>query len=214
MTVTDTLFPVITEHYRFDCTVCGECCRGEMQVFLNFYDLFKIARFLKFTSTKELFVKRLVKLKRSTGGAWLPQINFKTKPLAFCPFLINELTDQGDLKGLCSLHPKHKPLICAMSPVGRTVDFDNEKITYLLVEPAPDCPGMKESKINRLNDTLKQYQAELKFQERFFKILEALLVQERHAKKDFMELYSFKVDRDFPEVLTELEGHFHYSTSK
>ncbi len=207
-------FPVIENDFRFDCTLCGECCRGEMQVFLNLCDLYKIARFQGYKSTNALFEKRQVILKRNTRRAWIPQIKFKKKPLPFCPFLINELTDNGDLRGLCALHPEHKPLICALSPVGRTVDFDNEQITYMLVEPAPDCPGMEASKINTLSDMLEQYQDELKFQERFFKILENMITAEKNTKADYLPLYTFKVDRAFPDILAEQERKFYKMQSK
>ena len=199
-------FQIIDDTYLFECTKCGNCCTGDIRISLNLYDLYKMARFLKMESTRELFDQNYVSLfKHNEHNVWLPEIQFKTKPLKFCPFLINEADDKNYIQGLCSLHPEHKPLICAMAPVGRVLDFDDNSDQFVFMKPAMDCPGVDEKKENHLHEDIKTYKDELNFQKRFFRILEQLKVVD-YSKKYYQEnLYQFSVEMDFNQTIQSFE---------
>jgi Fe-S-cluster containining protein len=111
---------------KFNCKCCGDCCSGDMDIFLNHYDLYKIAAHLGMKSTRELFERKLVELKEGQKGLLLPKLLFKTHPYRFCPFLVNDLDEDNVLKGYCSLHPFTKPLVCILAPTSR--EYNTESI--------------------------------------------------------------------------------------
>ncbi|MBN1409046.1 MAG: hypothetical protein JW956_14700 [Calditrichaceae bacterium] len=189
--------------------MCGNCCSGDIRITLNLYDLYKMARYLKMKSTIELFDRDYVRLfKLDEHNVWLPEIQFKTNPLKFCPFLINEVDDKKYLQGLCSLHPEYKPLICAMAPVGRILDFDNDSDQFVFMKPAPDCPGADQKKEHHLSKDIKSYDVELNFQKRFFRILEQLKAVD-YSKEYYQEyLYQFYVNLEFPDIIESIENRF------
>jgi Fe-S-cluster containining protein len=189
-------FPEIQEYYNFRCTLCGNCCTGSQQVHLNPFDLYKMARFLTFDSTQNLFSTGLVMLIKTERGVWLPRIRFKRKPFRFCPFLINEET-----RGLCKLHPDHKPLICSMAPVSRVMDFKQNTETWHLAPPVDDCPGMLSDKPNRLTQFKMDYETELLWQKRFFAILDQ--VQYKHWSQETFRTRLYVLDTTKP-----FEGQF------
>ena len=196
-------FPIIESSYQFECTKCGNCCTGDQKVSLNPYDLYKMARFKGYNNTGMLFDHKLVHLVQSQNKAWIPQIRFKSiaKGHRFCPFLINELDEQNKLLGLCSLHPDKKPLICAMAPVGRVVDFASGAENFIYVKPAPDCPGVDIQKDNKLSDLHKAMEMELYCEKEFLKILNAIVVKNPPQKYYLDNLYCFPVRSDIKEVL-------------
>jgi len=205
-------FPIIENSYQFECTRCGNCCTGDQQVFLNPYDLYKMTRYRGYYHTKVLFEDNLVNLVQSQNGAWIPQIKFKSvsaKKHKFCPFLSNELTDDNRLLGLCNLHPDHKPLVCAMAPIGRTIDFSDNSETHVFVKPAPDCPGVKIKKENKLADLLGSKAQELHYEMRFLKILDEMTAKNKNQQDDFLQLYYFNTERPFIGIIEHLENiHF------
>jgi Fe-S-cluster containining protein len=201
-------FPIIENLYHFECTRCGNCCTGDQQVLLNPYDLYKMARFKGFLNSRELFEKHLVQLVQHENKAWMPQIKFKsisTRKHKFCPFLINELDEHNKLLGLCSLHPHKKPLICAMSPVGRTIDFSDNSQQFIFVNPAEDCPGVDIKKENFLDDLIVSLDKELQYEKQFLRILDSLI--EKNVPREYYanEIYYFALDKSFVEVLQQIE---------
>lgn len=195
----------IEEKYCFKCTCCGDCCTGNMQININLFDLYKISRKMGLHSTKELFLRKLVKLVQVQNGCWTPQIIFKTQPFEFCPWLINDMGDNGILRGFCSLHPYHKPLICKMAPAGRVVDFDNNQISYMLTPPTEHCPGMEIQYENTLLDLKKELYEELDLEYRYYNILENLENKIISENVMLQEFYILNTDCDFEELLCELE---------
>lgn len=197
-------FPVVSRNYQFKCTLCGNCCTGDQKVHLNLYDLYRMSRFHNYDNTKSLFDAGLIHLIKTDNGVFLPRIRFKVKPFCFCPFLINE-----EKQGICKLHPDHKPLICSMAPLGRVVDFENNSETYYLIEPAPDCPGMKSKVVNQLQDFKDEYATHLSYQERFFKLLE-FLKDKNWSRSEFLELfYCFDCRLPFDEILDLIETNIY-----
>ncbi len=193
-------FPVITDTYYFKCTRCGNCCTGDQKVHLNLYDLYKMAAYHKFNNSALLFRSGLVNLIRTKNNVYLPRIRFKVNPFRFCPYLIN-----GENTGLCKLHPQMKPLICSLAPAGRVIDFEDNSETWLFVKPAPDCPGAAVHHKNTLNELKEEFNAELEYQKRFFRLLNTIRFL-KWERKDFLDrLYSFSSLRPFDEMLFELE---------
>ena len=161
------------------------------------YDLYKMGRFLHFENSRELFDEGWVKLVKGENEVWRPQIRFKTKPFKFCPFLSNELDNAGKIIGRCQLHPEHKPLVCAMAPVGRIVDTEKRTDEYVFVKPAPDCPGVKNSKENSLRQLLNNYKKELDHQRHFFQLLEKAKKRKLKVKDSLQLLYTFPLGNIF-----------------
>ena len=198
----------IDEIYYFQCTCCGDCCTGNMEININIYDLYKIAVKLELTNTGDLFEKGLITLVQVQNGCWTPQIVFKTEPFQFCPWLINDMGDDDVLRGFCSLHPHDKPLICKMAPAGRVVDFDYDKISYMLTPPTETCPGMKIKHENRLTDLKEELHDELELEYRFYALLEKIQY-EKYSKEEMLKnFYSFDTNHKFESILSDLENKY------
>jgi len=195
-------FPIIESSYQFECTKCGNCCSGDQKISLNPYDLNKMARFKGYNHTGMLFDHKLVHLVQAQNKAWIPQIRFKSiaKGHRFCPFLINELDEQNKLLGLCSLHPDKKPLICAMAPVGRILDFKAGSEEYIFVKPAPDCPGVNIKKQNTLTDLQKRLKNELEYEKQFLKILDRAVTKKLPKIFYIDHLYCFPVTSNIENI--------------
>lgn len=178
-----------------------------MKININLFDLYKLVGKLELQSSDQLFKRNLIRLVSVQNGVWTPQIVYKEFPFTFCPWLINDMGDDGFMRGFCSLHPFDKPLICKMAPVSRIVDFEKEKITYELTAPTDNCPGMDRSCENRLSDLKEELEQELDYEYRFYKILDRLI--DRDLEKSFFEdFYSFDGSREFEEILKEREDPF------
>lgn len=198
-------FPVINDTYHFECTKCGNCCTGDIRITLNLYDLYKMARYLKMKSIKELFDQKYVRLFKNEHNVWLPEIKFKSRPLKFCPFLSNYADENNYIQGLCSLHPDHKPLICALAPVGRILDFDESCDKFVFMKPASDCPGIDSNKENQLSNDVAQNMRGLNLQKRFFNILEQIKEADYSMEYYQKNLYLFPVNLEFNKIIQSLE---------
>ncbi len=184
--------------YRFSCTLCGECCSGEMRVFLNPLDIFRIGRFLKLEHSSELFKRRLLMLDKGQNGLQLPRIRFKEKPFLFCPFLINDFDEERGLRGLCSLHPEHKPLVCRLAPLSRHLDLNSGEEEFEFILPHPDCPGGKTDRIldpDRERDLLAE---DLGLETRYYRLLSA-------HEEDPGFLWNFPLDQPYKNLIEEWE---------
>ncbi len=182
----------------FSCTLCGECCSGDMEVFLNSYDLYKMGRFLGFHRSETLFQRGRVTLSQGQGGLSLPKIRFKSQPFPFCPFLINDLTEKG-LRGLCSLHEKHKPLVCALAPLSRTLDLKKKEEEFSFILPHPTCPGGEKTKKLDLGKVRSDWKAELDLEKRYYRLLEG------HQHGDLSFLWYFSLEEPYDETLRAWE---------
>ncbi len=185
-------FPEIKTNYRFECTFCGDCCTGAQKVHLNPYDLYKMAAFLSYENTELLFKKNWLKLIQTQKGVYLPRIRFKRYPFRFCPFLINE-----ESRGLCRLHPSHKPLVCSMAPVGRVVDVAQNRETWHLVPPTPTCRGMHQPVVNALSGFQTEFAQELDWQKRFFRLLERIQLFKWNRDDFLTRLYRMDTTKPF-----------------
>ena len=81
---------------RFDCKCCGECCRGDMHVYLNPDDLGLIAGCLGYKSTESLFDEKIVIIDTEKNGAPVPRLRFGTGKTGCCQLLENRLDETGD----------------------------------------------------------------------------------------------------------------------
>ena len=205
-------FSKVGEQFQFNCTQCADCCSGDQTVLLNLYDLYKLARHIKLPNTQLLFERKILVLKLDEENhVFRPQIRFKTKPLKFCPFLINEWTENNQIKGWCQLHPHAKPLVCALSPVGIRLDSRQDQLEFLLVPPTSNCPGLKEPVIQSLEKYLQPYKREIEWQTDFFKILEICKSKNWTAEDFKQELYTFPVLEPFEQILNQLRKNFEFA---
>lgn len=178
------------------------------------FDLYKMAHFKNYTNTRQLLLKQFVILVPGQNNVFVPMIKFKrlisrkkssAMPYTFCPFLINTLEDDGQLKGYCQLHPRHKPLICGMAPVGRFVDLDTSSEKYVFVKPAPDCAGLESDQQNSLDELKKSFKKDLEYEIRFFRILRNIADKQLSKNEIIETLYSFDVQLPFKETLQHIE---------
>ncbi len=173
-----------------------------MKVFVNSYDLFKMGRFLGLSHTGELFDKAYICMNAGQNGLNLPRLRFKRKPFPFCPFLMNDLGDDGVLRGRCSLHLKHKPLICRLAPLHRYLDLETGEDSFDFILPHPACPGGKGGGVIQVEEEKKNLQRELDFERRYYSILS------RQAEMDepvFDFLWHFPLLPDFENTLKQWE---------
>ncbi len=160
---------------KFDCKCCGECCSGLMKVFLNPEDLVLMAKFLKFSSTTELFSRGFVIIDRERNNAPLPRIRFKSGKLKFCPFIENRLDDDGRLYGLCSLHPDHKPLVCMLAPHCREYECSTDTEKWSALAPVSGCPGWKDELETEPVEITEDFRKRLDRESNFFCELEKMI---------------------------------------
>ncbi|MDC7126617.1 MAG: YkgJ family cysteine cluster protein [Spirochaetales bacterium] len=127
----------------FSCQCCGECCRGDMRVYLNPDDLKRIAVFEGYKNTRQLFDDFLVVIDSERSSAPLPRLRFSKGSLGCCPYLENTLDEEPGflLKGYCRLHPDFKPLVCMLAPMYRTIDLEEDSELWGFKTPLKDCPG-------------------------------------------------------------------------
>lgn len=202
----------IKDHYYFSCRMCGECCTGNTEMYLNLYDLYKLCTYLKLDYTGDLFTRGLVRPAIAENGSWIPRIQFRKKPLEFCPFLINDIDENFKLKCYCRLHPGFKPLTCRMAPVGRVIDCYTEATHYILLSPVQGCPGMKSMHHCTISNLENELEQELDYDYRFFMILDAIINTTVWTKKVTEALYYFFTSEPFETVLEKLEHHYRVSS--
>ncbi len=198
-------FSEIKESFYFTCSQCGNCCTGYQKVFLDPYDLFKMARYLRFSHTRSLFEQDFVTLVQGQHRSWVPQIKFRERPFRFCPFLQNFTDEKDQLRGRCSLHGAYKPFICSLAPLGREIDFVRGQDRFLFVKPDPECPGPESSEEHRIKDIKESYSTELLYQSRFFRMLHDLDVLNYSSRKYMELLYIFPVDRSIESIYEKIE---------
>lgn len=188
---------------QFSCKCCGDCCSGEMNIKLNLYDLYKMARHLNYNSTQELFLHGYVRFEKGQHDLFLPTMVFKKNPYPFCPFLINDMDDEMNLKGYCSLHPYIKPLVCILSPYSKVYDCDTGSYSYSVVKPSDHCPG----KFNNMKLTPEEYLEpvlnEIEMENRYYDLLQHI---SNYNTSDYSRrLYYFNIDKPFDEIFKEIE---------
>ncbi len=197
-------YKTINDIYYFECSKCANCCTGDTQILLDFYDLYKMGRFLNLRHSGQLFKRNYVFMTQTENEMWRPQLRFKTKPFSFCPFLTHQMDEMGKIGGLCRLHHRNKPLVCASAPIGRRYDFRGDTIEYIFHSPAPDCPGMQSNKINHVGDLDKEYEKEFLYQEITFRILENIPFA-KITKEAIKKLFSFPINDDFDSIFNKIK---------
>ena len=132
---------------KFECRICGECCRGDQKVWLNPADMERLALYLGLGSTGELEERRIIVVEAGEHGILRPRLLFPRGPAGeACRFLINDLDESGRLWGRCSLHfTEAKPLVCRLAPLSREVDLDSGNEEWMEVPPVLGCPGWGDS---------------------------------------------------------------------
>jgi Fe-S-cluster containining protein len=169
-----------------------------MRVFTGSLDIYRMGRFLGLRHSSELFARRLLMLDEGQNGLKLPRIRFKEKPFPFCPFLINDFDEERGLRGLCSLHPDHKPLVCRLAPLNRHLDLDSEEDRLEFILPHPDCPGGKSDAILDPHREREQLAEDLERERRYYRLLSG-------NEDDPGFLWNFPLDRSFDELLEDWE---------
>lgn len=190
----------------FDCKCCGDCCSGSMVIKLNLYDMYKMAKHLKYNNTKQLFTNGYLKLTKGQNGIEIPQIVFKKYPYPFCPFLINDLNEDMELKGFCSLHPYKKPLVCILAPTSKLYNSKTNCNEYSFTKPTENCPGELVGEDLSIDIHLQPIKDEILYENEFFTILDMIL--EKKIKGYTEYLYHFNTEQPFQEIINTCRRHF------
>ena len=131
------------ETTEFNCTLCGECCRDNQEVWLNPTDIKRLARHLGLNGEQELHNRAVITYAEGQNGITRPKIRFRRTPLGRnCPFLQDSMDHDGCLRGRCKLHfTDAKPLVCRLAPLARTINLATGEEDWKEVPPLPGCPG-------------------------------------------------------------------------
>ena len=191
--------------FRFSCTMCGDCCSGNISIPLNLHDLYMISSFRDYTNSAELFSRGLARLVRGEHNVLMPVMRFKGKRIKFCPFLLNTMGRNGEWQGVCSLHPHFKPLVCHLAPAGRVVDLETGINRFLFVPPTGACPGMRSGEMHLYEDLQRTFRRELDYEERYYRLLESVKHRNYDEQKMLRDFYSFSMAQDFDAVIGHLE---------
>ncbi|MDC7231826.1 MAG: YkgJ family cysteine cluster protein [Spirochaetales bacterium] len=188
------------DRIKFSCTLCGECCSGSMKVFVNSHDIYKMGRFLGLKHSRELFQNKRLILDKGQNGLNLPRILFKEEPFSFCPFLINDFDESEGLRGFCSLHLIHKPLVCRLAPLYREIDLLEKTDDFHFILPHPGCPGKEQEGFIDPENERKELERELDFEIRYYRLLSS-----HEEDPSFLWDFSLEDKDDFDEILTQWE---------
>lgn len=141
---------VAGEQSRFECTLCGECCRGNQKVWLNPTDLERLSAYLGLKipgsgiDAQSVLVKKyIIVIEPGQHGVPRSRLRFPLTPAGrSCRFLVNDMGEDGLLRGRCSLHyTDAKPTVCRLAPLARIVDLVDGTEEWREVAPVVGCPG-------------------------------------------------------------------------
>ena len=193
--------------FRFDCTLCGQCCSGSMKVFLNPEDLRRLGRFLGMDHTERLFLEGYLVKDRGQNGLLFPRMRFRGHRPGFCPFVENHWNqDTRTLRALCALHGKAKPLVCRLAPLARELDFPDAGAgsdaspaeSWFLQEPVTGCPGMDRGEEQLLREALAPLRKELEGEVEFFRRLREEETRGGSPESLFETFFLFPLEPDSP----------------
>ncbi len=127
--------------FRFACQCCGECCRRDVDILINPYDVFRLTRHLKITTTEFLSQYATEYL---GPDSHMPLVVLKHTQAGHCVFL------KGNR---CSIW-RDRPSVCRLYPLGKFVGSDGKLRFYL--NPLPRfCRGRKKKKYRTLTQWLR-----------------------------------------------------------
>lgn len=192
------------DFFSYQCRLCGQCCSGTMEVFLNPGDLHALGVYLNMDHTDRLYDEGLIKNAPGQFNIPWPRLWFRGRPPRFCPFVENHWSETSGLKALCRLQNKAKPLICRLAPVTRTADLETGCDTFTLTPPVLGCPGFEAGEEQTLERYLQPLRRELKEEERFFQILKRAL-DGGELPEDLNRYFHFSLERLWDEILRNWE---------
>lgn len=173
-----------------------------MDIILNIYDLYKIGKHFKLNNTKQLFERGYITLAKGQNEVTVPKIRFKTDPYSFCPFLINDIDEDFNLKGFCSLHPYIKPLVCILAPISKEYSAYSDITNYSFTIPTNNCPGVDSKYKVTVKESIEPVTDEIEYEKLFFKCLDKIIEEGIINYSD--KLYFFDLNKDFNTILDSL----------
>lgn len=133
--------------FQFECAMCGNCCRKRSEpILLTGTDIFRAAHALG-TSIEETIAKNTEGYIGS--GSHVPVIVLKERFDGSCRLL---------RKGRCMIQA-HKPVVCALFPLGRYFDSENQTYHYFM-NPHICRNGRKAGKTWTLQEWLDLFEIE------------------------------------------------------
>ncbi len=65
----------------FSCKCCGDCCSGDMDIFINLYDIYKMAKHLNYTNSRSLFDNGYLSLELGQNSVVVAKVRRSKKKL-------------------------------------------------------------------------------------------------------------------------------------
>lgn len=125
--------------FHFECTRSGECCR-HMEIFLNPYDILRMAKALD-TTTIQVIQDQLLFLENRQQGILKPVL--KAAREGVCEFNSNRL---------CRIH-RDRPLPCRLFPIARIdEDFHLQQVSY--------CKGLASQREQDVDTYIQEEEAQ------------------------------------------------------
>jgi hypothetical protein len=111
--------------FQFECGECGRCCHGHDDINLTGHDIYRIA--IKLRMPMAAVVDKFAHMYVGCDSK-MPVAMMKQRFDDSCPLLS---------LGRCVVHD-HKPVTCAIFPMGRMISNEDRQIRYFLQESDPN----------------------------------------------------------------------------
>ena len=134
----------MNDTFQFECTGCGHCCHGHDDIILMGNDIFRIAKKLRIPTVEVVNKYADIHIGHDSK---MPVAMMKQRFDGSCPLLS---------LGRCVVHD-HKPLTCALYPIGRVIRTDTKQIRYFLQEKDPGSRCKHGNKTYTLREWLDSY---------------------------------------------------------
>lgn len=133
--------------FHFECEMCGSCCRNRSEpILVTGADIYRMARALGITMMNAVEDNTVGYIGESSH---MPVLVLKERLDGSCRLL---------RKGRCMVH-QDKPAVCALYPLGRFYDFQDDSFHYF-VNPVTCQPNRKDGKSWTLQEWLDEFKIE------------------------------------------------------
>ncbi len=199
----------VDEPFKFNCTMCGKCCVGREDILLNAQDVFRLSKELDIHPKD--FIKKYCEVYIGNDSKMVIVRLLPVGPYKICPLL------QGHR---CIVH-NVKPTVCAMFPIGRSIQLSPEeakepqitldRVQYIKIDPK--CGDNK--KTHTVREWLEQFGMSVddtffvEWQQLLMKVSMSMQILEKKLPKEYIHsLYNvllmgvyvaYDFDKDFME---------------
>ncbi len=185
----DSLKIGVDEPFKFNCTMCGKCCKDREDILLNAQDVYRLSKKLEM-HPKE-FIKKYCEVYVGHDSRMVIVRLLPVGPYKICPLL------QGHR---CIVH-NVKPTVCALFPIGRALELnpgegENPEITLEKVQYIKLDPGCGD---NKKTHTVREWLAQfgMSVEDTFFVEWQQLLMKVSMS----MQILAKKLSKEYIDSL-------------